>query len=137
MDAKTYLKENPRCDVIHSTSDGNLFYVHCDAVNHAKTLEDKTVVTERQQPKTESNKPVVASNKTVDKKNAEAEKSAEAAKAAEAEKAAEAANATGENATPADNVNEDATNTNVPAIAAVNKPTAAAKKGANKKASTK
>ena len=45
MDAKKYLADNPKCDVIHSTTDGNLFYVKGDAVNHAKTLKDATVTT--------------------------------------------------------------------------------------------
>ncbi len=48
MTPKKYLAENPKCDVIHSTSDGNLFYAKSDATNHAKSLEDKTVTTTRQ-----------------------------------------------------------------------------------------
>lgn len=51
MNGKEYLAENPKCDVIHSTSDGNLFYNESDAKNHANTLDDKTVETFNQEKK--------------------------------------------------------------------------------------
>ena len=49
--AQKYLAENPTIDVVHGTSDGNLFYNISDAKNHAKTLKDDTVETEYQEKK--------------------------------------------------------------------------------------
>jgi hypothetical protein len=50
-----YLAENPACDEIHATSDGNLFYSRSDAANHAKTLAVTTVETVRQEKKIPDN----------------------------------------------------------------------------------
>ena len=51
MNGKEYLAANPNCDVVHSTSDGTLFYNACDAKSHAQTLDDKTVETFNQEKK--------------------------------------------------------------------------------------
>jgi outer membrane biosynthesis protein TonB len=51
MNGKEYLAANPLSDVIHSTSDGQLFYNQSDAQNHANTLVDKTVETFNQEKK--------------------------------------------------------------------------------------
>lgn len=92
--ATQYLLDNPRVDVIHSTSDGYLFFVKNDAVNHAKTLEDNTVITlhksdvDAQRNSTATNLKMVSDYANTQKEadNAETEKAAQVVYAAEAEK---------------------------------------------------
>ena len=50
MSPSEYLKQNPNVDVVHSTTDGNLFFTISDAKNYAKTLKDDAVTTTAQEP---------------------------------------------------------------------------------------
>ncbi|MCZ2393051.1 MAG: hypothetical protein LC105_04230 [Chitinophagales bacterium] len=44
MKAQDFFEQYPDRDVCYETTDGNLFFLHCDAVNHSKTLKDANVV---------------------------------------------------------------------------------------------
>lgn len=44
MKAQDFFQQYPDKDVCYETTDGNLFFLQCDAVNHSRTLEESKVV---------------------------------------------------------------------------------------------